>query len=54
MSNHSDLYTVVKINVVNIKASSLLTKPKGSMGRTRQTCFVCLPSFKTRGNEALR
>ena len=26
MSNYSDLYTVVKINVVNIKASSLRDK----------------------------
>ena len=33
VSNHSDLYAVVKINVVNIKA--YMTKPKGSMGTTK-------------------
>ena len=33
MSNHSDLYTVVKINVVNIKASSLHDKTERQYGK---------------------
>ena len=33
MSNHSDLYTVVKINVVNIKASSLHDKTERYYGK---------------------
>jgi len=32
VSNHSDLYTVVKINVVNIKASGLRDKTRRQYG----------------------